>query len=100
MTVSSTGTLDTNVIDTITASLSLTIENLITLYVVAKTGSNRNHRIILEVSPDNGATWIAAPTSIGGLGYLVSEVVATDIRAKVNEVEGATSTVTVHILAR
>lgn len=102
MTVSSTGTLDTNVVNSNIASLTLTTENWITLFVVAKTGAHLNHRVILEVSPDSGTTWQPLPPSIQGVGCLPHSeaVVVTDVRAKVDEAEGATSTVTIHILAR
>lgn len=95
-----TATLDTNSLDATGAEVTLTTETLITLYVVAKTGVNHNHCVILQASPDSGTTWVPIPPPVLGIGVLTVEVAATKVRAKVLKAEGATSTVTVHILAR
>jgi len=97
----STGTLNTNSLGDTTASLALTTETVVTLYVEPLTGSHSNHRVTLEFSPDGGTTWIAVSDSVNGTANSITvEIVATDVRACVCEAEGATSTITVHILAR
>lgn len=82
------------------AEVTVTTEKLYTLYVIAKTGTNANHRVILQVSPDNGTTWIDTSCEVIGAGACASlSAVCTKVRAKVSEVEGATSTITAWVLA-
>lgn len=92
--------LDTNTLGAVTSELALTTEKLVTMYLTDKTGEHHNHRVIFQVSPDNGTTWINCPPAILGVGVLVSEVVATKVRAKVSEIEGSASEVNIWILAR
>lgn len=97
----STGTLDTNEIGDVGALLALTTETVVSLYVEPATGSHDNHRVTLEFSPDNGVTWIAVSDSVNGTANSITvNIVATDVRACVCEVEGKPSTINVHILAR
>ena len=95
-----TATLNTNSLGVTGAELTITTESLITLFVAAKTGSHNNHRVMLQVSPDAGTTWLNSPHSILGAGCYVVSLACTKVRAKVVEIEGATSTVDVWILAK
>jgi hypothetical protein len=95
-----TGTLNTNTLDATGVELSLTTETVVTVTVLAKTGTSLNHCVILQQSPDSGITWQDVPPPIVGEGSLTMQIVATRVRAKVKKIEGATSTVDVHILAR
>lgn len=92
--------LDTNLLGDRSAELTLSGETLITMYLVDKSGSHHNHRVIFEVSPDDGATWIPCPPAILGLGVLASQIAATKVRACVSEAEGGASEAYIWILAR
>jgi len=93
-------TLDTNDLGAVTTHLAATTETLFTLYVYPLTGTHDNFRVGLEMSPDNGTNWTKVPEVIRGLGCFTVSHVATRVRAVVVDVEGATSTVTVILLAR
>ena len=95
-----TGTLDTNVLGATAATLTLTTEKLITMYVTAKTGAKGNYRIGLEISPDSGTTWLDSEVIMAGPGVETISCVATQARAVTLDAQGATSTVTIHLLAR
>ncbi len=95
-----TAILDTNSIDATAAELALTTETLITLYVAAKTGTSFNHCTILQVCPDEGATWLDISPPLTGVGLLTHTVAAAKVRVKVLKAEGTASTVDVHIIAR
>lgn len=96
-----TATLDTNILGATAASMTLTTEKTVTLYVEPLSGTHYNHRVTLEFSPDSGITWIAVSDSVNGTANSITvDIVATNVRACVCEVEGEASTITVHILAR
>ena len=95
-----TATLDTNPSEATGAELALTTETVISLYVISKTGASLNHCVIIQASPDSGVTWIDIPPPLVGVGVLTQTVAATNVRAKVKKIENATSTVTVHLIAR
>lgn len=98
MSINVQGTLDTNVEGDSTAVLPLTGETKLAFYVFDKSGAHNNHRIGLEVSP-NGTDWVELPRSMTGVGFMMSDILATHIRAKVFESEGAPSEVDIHLLA-
>ena len=95
-----TATLDTNSLGANGAEITLTAETLITLYVEEKTGSHNAHRVTIEYSPD-GTLWVPTQHSLNGHGnFMTEQVVAARARACVCTVEGAASTVDVHLIAR
>lgn len=95
-----TGTLDTNSLGATAATLTLTTEKLISIYVIAKTGTKGNYRVGLEISPDSGSTWVESEVIIAGPSVETISCVATQARAVTLDAQGATSTVTIHLLAR
>ena len=95
-----TASLDTNSINHTAAELTLTTETLITLSVVAKTGASLNHCVLVEQSPDDGTTWLDILPPLTGVGSITHSIATTKVRAKVVKAEGATSTVTIHLIAR
>lgn len=98
MTVSSTGTLNTNSRLATSSALALTTETVVTLYIFEKTGTSRKHEVIVQVSPD-GTNWLDQPGSVRGEGMVTVIVAADEIRACVLEDEGATSTIDFHLVA-
>ena len=95
-----TAVLDTGVINTTGAELTLTTETIVTLYVKGKTGAHKMHCVMLEVSPDGGTTWLPTRCIVSLEGDASMTLVATKVRAKVIRPEGTTSTVDVWLLAR
>jgi len=59
-------TLNTNIKGDTAATLTLTTETVVTLYVLADTGDSGNYRVGLELSPDNGANWLDSEVIISG----------------------------------
>lgn len=94
-----TAVLDTNVLNANGAEVTITTQTLVTLYVNGKTGTHANHKVMLEVSPDSGTTWVGTRATVEGEGCVSLTAVCTKVRAKVTRVEGATSTVDVWVLA-
>lgn len=95
-----TGTLDANVLGAYGAEITLTTETLITLYVINKTGDNKNRRVTIEYTGDN-TNWFPDPHSLNGHGNaMTTQVVATKARACICSAEGAPSTVDVILIAR
>lgn len=96
-----TGTLNTNSAGDTTAEQTITSQKTATLFVLAKTGTHHNHRVILQVSPNDGTNWVDTHVEVLGTGCKSSDNMAvTRVRAKVLEAEGSTSTVDVHVLVR
>ena len=93
-------TLDTNVLDAASSALSLTTEVTVSMYICKKTGSVGDFRVTLEVSPDDGTTWIPKGDTLSKDGVTTIACVATQVRAKVLVAQGVTSTVDVFLLAR
>lgn len=93
-------TLNTDSLVVTGASVTLTTETLVTLYVKGNTGTHANHKVMLEVSPDNGNTWVGTRATVEGEGCVSLTVVCTRVRAKITRAEGVTSTVKVWVLAR
>lgn len=91
--------LDTNVDNTTGAEISLTTESVVSVYVLPATGTHKNHRIILQVSPD-GTKWRRFGQPIRGIGVETYIVAAAKVRPKVIRPEGTTSTVDVQLVAR
>lgn len=94
-----TAVLDTNVLNASGATVTVTTESLVTLYVDNKTGTSTIHRVMLEVSPDSGTTWVGTEVKVQGEGCTSMTVACTQVRAKVVREEGSTSTVDVWVLA-
>lgn len=95
-----TAILNTNSLYATAAELTLTTETVVTLSIVAKTGASLNHCVILQQSPNDGTTWLDIPPPLTGLGSITHILATTKVRAKVIKVEGGTSTVDIHIVAR
>lgn len=93
-------TLNTNIKGDTAATLTLTTETVVTLYVLADTGGSGNYRVGLELSPDNGATWLDSEVIISGPDIETITCAATKARAVTLEAQGSSSTVTIHLLAR
>jgi len=91
--------LNTNLLNDTSGPMDVSSALHVTMYVVDNSGAHLNHRVSLEVSPDNGATWITE-TPLVGLGCRNYDLVTLQVRVRVTETEGAPSTVFVHILAR
>ena len=100
MSTSATGTLDTETKNAVIATITITTETLLTLYAFAKTGSHGECRLIMEVSPDSGVSWIEKGSTLAGEGSMTMSIVATKARIKVAEAESSTSTMDIHLLAR
>lgn len=98
--ISSKETINTSVKDSTGADLALNGETLVTMYVLNKSGSHHRSRMTLQYSPDNGKTWFDDPHTTNGIGYMTTEIVATNVRAKVDAEEDTESTAQVFILAR
>ena len=94
-----TATLNSNTLNATGATITITTETLISLYVFNATGAHSNRHIGLEVSPD-GTNWILASGTIKGERTLTYNCIAQKARVIVTEAEGATSTVNVHLLAK
>ena len=95
------GVLNTNQMDSTSSVLFLTTEKTLTLYINGRTGVDNNHRVGIELSPDDGVTWFAWPQTLVGIGILtISHCVATQARAIVVEAEGASSSIIYYLLAR
>jgi len=95
----STGVNTNSVVGTTAATLTITTEMSMTLYVFSKTGGHDNHRIGLEISPD-GVNWIRLENSVLGQGCITVSHVAGRARAVILEAEGASSTVDIHLIGR
>ena len=101
MTVSISETLDANSTSSVSAPLALTTETIVTLYVFHVTGSNDNHRVVLQASPTvSGGNWRQVGKIINGIGASTELVSAERIRAKMFSAEGAASSVEIHIVAK
>lgn len=94
-----TATLNTNTLNANAAQITISSETTISLYVVAKTGAEGSYRVSLEVSPDAGTTWLEAGSTLSKPGIITCKCATTRARAKVSVAQGATSTVTVHVVA-
>lgn len=99
MSVSATGTLDTDVQGATTAEITVTTETVFTMYVAAKTGAEGNYRIVLETSPDSGTTWFECDIELRGPGTETHICTTTKARLKVLDAQGAVSTVTASLMA-
>jgi len=101
MAVFLTQDLDANSAASVSAELDLTTETIVTLYVFHKTGPNDNHRVVLQASPvDSGGKWRQVGQVVNGIGATTIEIAAQRIRAKLFSVEGAQSSVEIHIVAK
>ena len=98
MTVTVTGTLNTNTALAVAGASTITTETVVSLYVFEKTGTHKKHEVILQVSPD-GTNWLDVSRPIRGKGFATYNISATKIRACVLKVEGATSTIDFHLVA-
>lgn len=92
--------IDATSTDSKSSELTLSSEKTITMFVVAKSGREGNYRINLELSPDNGSTWIASDAILKRPGLVTIEAIATKARARVIVSEKTSSTIIVHLLAR
>ncbi len=92
--------LDTNVQDAVAASVSVTAGDLVSLFVIEKTGASGKFRVQLQISPDSGTNWVNVGDTLSKTGHACFPCVVTDARAKVVDVQGATSTVDVFVLTR
>ncbi len=100
MTVSATGTLDTNSKGASIAEITVTTETVFTIYVIDRTGTHGNCRVILQLSPDGGTTWIDSNEVISQQGIYTSTHAATKARVKTLEAQGAASEFTIHLIAK
>lgn len=98
MTVTATGTLNTNTALAVSSATTITTETVVSLYVFEKTGTSKKHEVILQVSPD-GTNWLDLPRGVRGKGFATYTISATKIRACVLKTEGATSTIDFHLVA-
>lgn len=71
------------------------------IFVSGKTGSHTRHVITLQLSPDNGTTWVSTVHTITGEGFQDDlTVIGTNIRARVSTPEGGTSTIDVALVIK
>ena len=99
MTVTATGTLNTNSALAVAGASTITNETVVGLYVFEKTGTHKKHEVVLQISPD-GTNWLDHPSGpIRGKGFKTYSVSATKIRACTLVTEGATSTIDFHLVA-
>ena len=89
--------LDTAVGLVESAAISVAGKTMVAVYIFEKTGEHNNHRIALQISPDDGVNWITERSHLG-VGRELYTMIATHVRVCVIEAEGAPSTVGVHIL--
>ncbi len=94
--------LDQKGFNTNSFSETITIEpqeyNLITVYVIASTGSNSNHVVTLQSSDDN-IVFVNTTESILGAGHISkSKQTQPYLRLKVTTTEGSPSTCDVYII--
>lgn len=93
--------VDSNSVDTVAATIAITTELYITLFVFNETGDHFNHRTGIEISPvSDGDIWLRLPGNILGQGCKTIKHVAARARAVVIEAEGEESTVDIHLIAR
>lgn len=98
--ISAMATLNANSKGDVGAPLTLTDQTIVTLYAFPAVQDKGKYRIALEGSPDKGTSWAELGDPLSKQGTMtVAAVATTNVRAKVIEVEGGTSTVTVHVLA-
>jgi len=97
--VTKTFTVDANDIKPTTEFLPLTVEMVISFYVLSKSGDHTNRRIGIEVTP-NGVDWIRVGGTIKENGHLSVPCNAVAVKPYVSEAEGKVSSVTVIIIAR
>ena len=90
--------LDTNLEGATAAEVSLTDKSVVSLYVLPNTGTNNNHHVGLQCSPD-GSNWVNIPNTLKGTGCKTYTLAAQKVRAIVTEPERSTSTVDVQIMA-
>jgi len=95
-----TGVLDTNDKDAVIGTATLTTESIITLYAFERTGTHGDWRLIIEISPDSGTSWVEAGPTLNKAGCVTLKAAATQARVKVLVAQGGTSTITAHLLAR
>lgn len=86
-------TIDTNVMNTVTASSDVSTCDQVTFYVTGRTGAHDSHVVTLQFSSDN-TNFHDSPFSITGVGCLqVTDIKSVYyIRLKVTTAEGALST--------
>jgi len=71
------------------------------IYVTANSGTHDTHVLTLQISPDEGVTWIDVSHTITGAGNKHELVCVCDkVRMKVTTPEGGTSTVDLIIIAK
>ena len=95
-----TAVLDSDSLAVTGAEITITTETMITLYVKGKTGTHGSHRIEIQISPDNGTTWIDTACNVRREGCCSITAVCTKARAKLVLAEGAISSVDVWLLAK
>lgn len=98
MTESESGVIDTHLEGSIAATITMTDETQLTMYVVGKDGAHKRDRVTLQLSPD-GVSWFD-DDFIKGTGYLTVNVCAMCARAIVTEIEKEESHSEVFIIAR
>jgi hypothetical protein len=100
MAVFITEDLDANSAASVSQPLALTTETIVTLYVFHKDGPNSNHRVVLQASPvGSGGKWRQVGQVVNGIGAATVSVAAQRVRAKLFSLEGADSSVEIHIVA-
>lgn len=92
--------LDTNDQDATTTPIAVSTGTLVSLFVVEKTGGRGKFRVQLQASPDSGTSWINVGNTLSKTGHSCIPCVATEVRAKVVNTQGAASTVDVFVLTR
>ena len=91
--------LDTNILNAETSTVSTSSATVVTMYVLNVTGTHTNRHVGLKISPD-GTDWVEAQATIKGERFHTYTIAANSVKAFVEEAEGVTSTVSVHIVAR
>ena len=96
--------LDTNVNNAVTASFSCLGSTLITAYVIGDTGAHANHRVVIQISPNDGGLsgidWFRVGDNMDGDKATATYVGAADsVRFKVVTAEGAPSTCKIYAVA-
>ena len=94
-------TLNSSIIGSMSSTMALTSEKLVTLYVFSESG-NKDHHITLAFSAD-GTNWMQSQKDIKGEGIMTVSHIGTHVRAVVVESDSGgdgLSLVNINIIAR
>ena len=91
--------LDINTKGACTSSVEVVGATTISMYLKPLSGERKAYKLVLQLSPDNGATWITATDTIHEESITTVHVAATHARACVSHANERAATVNIFIVS-